>query len=69
MRALATSTTSPATGTTESDATRSVIDAVRAALTALDGYEVSEMTDDVEVAELVGRLRSLAGILVAVIDR
>lgn len=35
----------------------------------LEGYSVGDMTDDVEVAELIGRLKSLLSMLVAVAER
>ncbi len=67
MRALANGT---ATGTPAADdPTRTVIDAVRKSLADLDGYPVADMVDDVEMAEAIGRLKSLTGILVSVVDR
>lgn len=50
------------------DARRAVVAAVRASLTELDKCHVSDLTEDVDLAEVFGRLKALTGILVAVVD-
>ncbi|MGH3319667.1 MAG: hypothetical protein ACRDN9_05705 [Streptosporangiaceae bacterium] len=57
------------TTTATSDPTRVVVDAVRRSLAQLDEYALSDMTDDIEMAEVIGKLKSLAGVLVSVVDR
>lgn len=58
-----------AANTATPDPSRIVIDAVRKALGDLNAYSLTETIDDVEVAELVARLRALVGVLVKVVDR
>lgn len=57
------------TGVTVEDPKHVVIDAVKSALSDLNGYSITDTIDDVEVAELVGRVRALVGVLVTVVDR
>lgn len=51
------------------DPTRALVDAIKESAGELEGYSVGDMTDDVEVAELIGRLKSLLSMLVAVAER
>lgn len=51
------------------DPTQTVIDAVAQALADLNGYSVTDTLDDVELAELIGRLRGVVGVLVPVLNR
>lgn len=63
MRALADTDTNAV-----HDPTLTVIDAVKKALADLDTYPVTDLTDDIEMAEMIGRLKSLVGVLVSVVD-
>ncbi|MGH3319978.1 MAG: hypothetical protein ACRDN9_07325 [Streptosporangiaceae bacterium] len=38
------------------------------ALAELDRHPVGDLADDIEMAEMIGRLKSLTGVLVAVVD-
>lgn len=74
MRALANGAASAATSaaTSETDAadpTQTVIDAVAKALADLNDYSVSDTLDDVELAELIGKLRGVVGVLVSILNR
>ncbi len=66
MRALSngTATTPPA-----DDPIRAILDAVRKSLADLDTHPAGDLTDDVEMAEMIGRLKALTGVLVSVADR
>ncbi|MGH3322069.1 MAG: hypothetical protein ACRDN9_18220 [Streptosporangiaceae bacterium] len=48
------------------DPTQALLDAVRDSLADLNAYPVCDMTDDLEMAETIGRLKSLAGMLVTI---
>lgn len=57
-------------GTVSHDpATVAVVEAARKTLADLDGYAIGNLTDDIVMAELVGRLKALVGVLVSVIDQ
>ena len=67
MRALANGTV---TGTPSADdPTRLVIDAVRRSLADLDTHSIGDLTDDMEMAETIDRLKALTGVLVSITDR
>lgn len=66
MRTLAHST--PATATITEPAP-TLVNAITGTLGELDRYEIADLTDDVEVAELVGKLRVLTGLLVTAAER
>ncbi|MQA85620.1 MAG: hypothetical protein GEV03_13575 [Streptosporangiales bacterium] len=50
-------------------ATLAVVEATKKAVADLDGYAIENLTDDLLMAELVGRLKALVGVLVSVIER
>lgn len=50
------------------DVARTVTDAVRKSLAELDRYPVSDLTEDVDLAELIGRLKALTGVLLSIVD-
>lgn len=49
-------------------ARRAVVAAVRESLAELNKCQVSDLTDDVDLAEAFGRLKALTGVLLAVVD-
>lgn len=51
-----------------SDPIGSVIEAVKPSLAELEGYAITDLAHDTEMAELIGRLKSLVSVLVSVID-
>lgn len=58
-----------ANGAASEDPTRSVIAAITDSLAELDAHSIWEVTGDVEMAELIGRLKSLAVVLISLVDR
>lgn len=66
---MATTTAALATvdGLATSDGTGVLIPALRKALSEVDAVPVGDLTDDVELAEVIGRLKALTGVLLAVV--
>lgn len=50
------------------DATRQIVSGVRTSFAELDGYPVSDLTEDVELAEVIGRLKALTAVLLSIVD-